>query len=68
MDHSPGQRQYADRSKYRDYYQGKYHLTNEEMDKFEEEQMALAAAWSQPQPAAHRRHLSRAKYRAGQPR
>ena len=47
MDHSPGQRQYADRSKYRDYYQGKYHLTNEEMDKFEEEQMALAAAWSQ---------------------
>ena len=30
MDHSPGQRQYADRSK------------------FEEEQMALAAAWSQP--------------------
>ena len=48
MDHSPGQRQYADRSKYRDYYQGKYHLTNEEMDKFEEEQMALAAAGSQP--------------------
>ena len=48
MDHSPGQRQYADRSKYRDYYQGKYHMTNEEMDKFEEEQMALAAAWSQP--------------------
>ena len=48
MDHSPGQRQYADRSKYRDYYQGKYHLTNEEMDNFEEEQMALAAAWSQP--------------------
>ena len=48
MDHYPGQRQYADRSKYRDYYQGKYHLTNEEMDKFEEEQMALAAAWSQP--------------------
>ncbi|HHT0278464.1 TPA: alpha-D-ribose 1-methylphosphonate 5-triphosphate diphosphatase [Klebsiella oxytoca] len=48
MDHSPGQRQYADRSKYRDYYQGKYHLTNEQMDAFEEEQMALAAAWSQP--------------------
>ncbi|MEX0500900.1 alpha-D-ribose 1-methylphosphonate 5-triphosphate diphosphatase [Raoultella terrigena] len=48
MDHSPGQRQYADRSKYRDYYQGKYHLTNEEMDRFEEEQMALAATWSQP--------------------
>ncbi|MDU1458856.1 MAG: alpha-D-ribose 1-methylphosphonate 5-triphosphate diphosphatase, partial [Klebsiella sp.] len=48
MDHSPGQRQYADLSKYRDYYQGKYHLTNEQMDNFEQEQMALAAAWSQP--------------------
>jgi alpha-D-ribose 1-methylphosphonate 5-triphosphate diphosphatase len=47
MDHSPGQRQYADRSKYRDYYQGKYHLTNED-GPFEEEQMALAATWSQP--------------------
>ncbi|STU79786.1 metal-dependent hydrolase [Klebsiella pneumoniae] len=33
MDHSPGQRQYADRSKYRDYYQGKYHLTHDEMDR-----------------------------------
>ena len=54
MDHSPGQRQYADRSKYRDYYQGKYHLTNEEMDKFEEEQLALAAAWSQP----HRQRIA----------
>jgi alpha-D-ribose 1-methylphosphonate 5-triphosphate diphosphatase len=48
MDHSPGQRQYADRSKYRDYYQGKYHLTNEQMDQFEEDQLALAAEWSQP--------------------
>ncbi|ALR75058.1 alpha-D-ribose 1-methylphosphonate 5-triphosphate diphosphatase [[Enterobacter] lignolyticus] len=48
MDHSPGQRQYADRSKYRDYYQGKYHLTDAQMDRFEEEQMALAAQWSQP--------------------
>ena len=48
MDHSPGQRQYADRSKYREYYQGKYHLTNVQMDRFEEEQMALAAQWSQP--------------------
>lgn len=48
MDHSPGQRQYADRSKYRDYYQGKYHLTDAQMDRFEEEQMALAVQWSQP--------------------
>ncbi|HFK9029525.1 TPA: alpha-D-ribose 1-methylphosphonate 5-triphosphate diphosphatase [Klebsiella pneumoniae] len=41
-------RQVADRSKYRDYYQGKYHLTHDEMDRFEAEQMALAATWSQP--------------------
>ncbi|MBN0847608.1 alpha-D-ribose 1-methylphosphonate 5-triphosphate diphosphatase, partial [Pseudomonas aeruginosa] len=31
-----------------DYYQGKYHLTHDEMDRFEAEQMALAATWSQP--------------------
>jgi alpha-D-ribose 1-methylphosphonate 5-triphosphate diphosphatase len=48
MDHSPGQRQYADRSKYREYYQGKYHLTDEQMVRFEEDQLQLAAEWSQP--------------------
>lgn len=48
MDHSPGQRQYADRSKYREYYQGKYHLTNDQMERFEAEQTALAEAWSHP--------------------
>ncbi|MGC6756696.1 alpha-D-ribose 1-methylphosphonate 5-triphosphate diphosphatase, partial [Escherichia coli] len=29
MDHSPGQRQFASREKYREYYQGKYSLTDE---------------------------------------
>ncbi|EIV2084752.1 TPA: alpha-D-ribose 1-methylphosphonate 5-triphosphate diphosphatase [Klebsiella aerogenes] len=48
MDHSPGQRQFANREKYREYYQGKYQLSGEQMQRFEEEQMALAAAWSQP--------------------
>lgn len=48
MDHSPGQRQFANREKYREYYQGKYQLSSEQMLRFEEEQMALAAAWSQP--------------------
>ncbi|EPS1775681.1 TPA: alpha-D-ribose 1-methylphosphonate 5-triphosphate diphosphatase [Klebsiella aerogenes] len=48
MDHSPGQRQFANREKYREYYQGKYQLSSEQMQRFEEEQMALAAAWSQP--------------------
>ncbi|MDN2487280.1 alpha-D-ribose 1-methylphosphonate 5-triphosphate diphosphatase [Kosakonia sacchari] len=48
MDHSPGQRQYASYEKYREYYQGKYHLTDEQMDQFEQEQLALAAQWSLP--------------------
>ena len=48
MDHSPGQRHFANREKYREYYQGKYQLSGEQMLRFEEEQMALAAAWSQP--------------------
>ncbi|MEH4266183.1 alpha-D-ribose 1-methylphosphonate 5-triphosphate diphosphatase [Klebsiella aerogenes] len=48
MDHSPGQRQFANREKYREYYQGKYQLSGEQMLRFEEEQMALAATWSQP--------------------
>lgn len=62
MDHSPGQRQYADRSKYRDYYQGKYHLTHDEMDRFEAEQMALAATVAAQSPD-HRRHVPRSPYR-----
>ncbi len=47
MDHSPGQRQFANREKYREYYQGKYQLSGEQMLRFEEEQIALAATWSQ---------------------
>lgn len=48
MDHSPGQRQFANREKYREYYQGKYSLTDAQMQQYEEEQLALAARWSQP--------------------
>lgn len=48
MDHSPGQRQYVSLEKYREYYQGKYHLTDDEMDRFEAEQIALAERWSTP--------------------
>ena len=32
MDHTPGQRQFVDFSKYRQYFQGKYHLGDAEMD------------------------------------
>ncbi|MET5960121.1 alpha-D-ribose 1-methylphosphonate 5-triphosphate diphosphatase [Citrobacter amalonaticus] len=52
MDHSPGQRQFANREKYREYYQGKYSLTDEQMTRYEEEQLALAARWSQPNRTA----------------
>jgi alpha-D-ribose 1-methylphosphonate 5-triphosphate diphosphatase len=34
MDHSPGQRQFADIAKYRQYYQGKYSLSDQEMEAF----------------------------------
>ena len=44
MDHSPGQRQFANIEKYREYYQGKYSLNDAEMARYEEEQLALAAS------------------------
>lgn len=34
MDHTPGQRQFVDETKYRIYYQGKHNLTDREMDDF----------------------------------
>ncbi|HLS42663.1 MAG TPA: alpha-D-ribose 1-methylphosphonate 5-triphosphate diphosphatase [Paenalcaligenes sp.] len=34
MDHTPGQRQFVKYEKYREYYQGKYHLSDEQMDAF----------------------------------
>lgn len=32
MDHSPGQRQFVNLDKYREYYQGKYHLNEQQME------------------------------------
>ncbi|MGB0747298.1 MAG: alpha-D-ribose 1-methylphosphonate 5-triphosphate diphosphatase [Magnetospiraceae bacterium] len=32
MDHSPGQRQFANVDKYREYYQGKYRMTDDEIE------------------------------------
>lgn len=52
MDHSPGQRQFASREKYREYYQGKYHLSDPQMAAFEEEQVALSARWAGPNRSA----------------
>ncbi|MCF8149730.1 MAG: alpha-D-ribose 1-methylphosphonate 5-triphosphate diphosphatase [Burkholderiaceae bacterium] len=38
MDHTPGQRQFIDLAKHREYYQGKHGLSNHEMDAFVVEQ------------------------------
>lgn len=46
MDHSPGQRQFALESKYREYYMGKYHLNTEQMDAFIVEQVANSRIYS----------------------
>lgn len=67
MDHSPGQRQFASREKYREYYQGKYSLTDEQMARYEEEQLQLAARWSQPNRTAiaqlcRERHIALASH------
>ncbi|WP_312817116.1 alpha-D-ribose 1-methylphosphonate 5-triphosphate diphosphatase [Atlantibacter subterraneus] len=56
MDHSPGQRQFANREKYREYYQGKYQLNDHDMACYEEEQLALAERWSQPNREAIAAH------------
>lgn len=34
MDHAPGQRQFTNMDKYRVYYQGKYHLNNDQLEEF----------------------------------
>lgn len=52
MDHSPGQRQFASRAKYREYYQGKYHLNDQQMAEFEQQQVTLSARWSAPNRSA----------------
>lgn len=46
MDHSPGQRQFAKEEKYREYYIGKYHLSEAEMDAFVREQVANSIEFS----------------------
>lgn len=52
MDHSPGQRQFALEAKYREYYMGKYHLSEQEMDAFSDQQIANSKAFSDRQRRA----------------
>lgn len=44
MDHTPGQRQFVNAEKYREYYQGKFGMTDAEMDVFMANQIAAAEA------------------------
>lgn len=46
MDHSPGQRQFADMAKYKEYYQGKYKLSDDELEAFIAKQCAASAKYS----------------------
>lgn len=46
MDHSPGQRQFVKLEKYREYYQGKYHLSDADMDSFIELQLDNSRQYS----------------------
>ncbi|MFA5488295.1 MAG: alpha-D-ribose 1-methylphosphonate 5-triphosphate diphosphatase [Candidimonas sp.] len=46
MDHSPGQRQFVKLEKYREYYQGKYHMSDEEMESFIVRQLENAQRYS----------------------
>ncbi|NKQ10080.1 alpha-D-ribose 1-methylphosphonate 5-triphosphate diphosphatase [Pseudomonas sp. SST3] len=52
MDHSPGQRQFAQAQKYREYYMGKYHLSETEMDAFSDQQVANSRQHSDRQRRA----------------
>lgn len=48
MDHSPGQRQFVSLEKYREYYQGKYQFSLEDIQEYERKQMEKAAKYSHP--------------------
>lgn len=48
MDHSPGQRQFVREDKYRQYYQGKYGLNDEQLETFIAEQRRNSERFSVP--------------------
>ena len=47
MDHSPGQRQFVNIDKYREYYQGKYGLNDQEIEEFIDSQKKASQRYSQ---------------------
>lgn len=52
MDHSPGQRQFVKLEKYREYYQGKYYLSDDEMEAFIGRQLENSRRYSDTQRRA----------------
>lgn len=52
MDHSPGQRQFTNLTKYYEYYQGKYGLSDAEMKAYEADQKLQSERWSGPNRTA----------------
>lgn len=51
MDHTPGQRQFADERKYRQYYQGRHGLSDADMDAFVNYTKALTASLAEEHEA-----------------
>jgi len=56
MDHSPGQRQFVKIDKYREYYQGKYHLSDQQLEEFIIKQRSASELYSGPYRAAIAAH------------
>ena len=54
MDHTPGQRQFVKPEKYREYYQGKYRLSDAELEVFTAKRIADQERYS----AKHRRQIA----------
>jgi alpha-D-ribose 1-methylphosphonate 5-triphosphate diphosphatase len=54
MDHSPGQRQFVNLDKYREYYQGKYGLSNEQVEDLIERHTDISARFGR----AHREEIA----------
>ena len=53
MDHTPGQRQFVKEEKYRNYYQGKYGMTEQEMDRFIQDRIVEQKEYGEK----HRRYV-----------
>jgi len=53
MDHAPGQRQFVNIDKYREYYQGKYNYSDAKMDAFIDNHLKTSEIYS----AKHRSHI-----------